>query len=296
MPLPSSSSQPPPLSDVNTKAHMHPTFQTVHHPNYKTAHPSVLGCTSRNPTPALPNPSILSSQSTNTLHGITVNTVELVASRDFISRVAGSIPIASKISYIFLAAMSLNPSLLHPVTCLLLQVQKPISTTASIQNQSALSPPNHQSDKQPSHSILHPPHHPTTRVPTHLTPRPHHHKHSSLISKHTQMSVIQTPTTSLTHSSTPSQTSNTNPCYRHITPAHLPSHSYKPLTLTPRLHTHLHLSDQSFCSGLIALQIHYTHLVGFFKPCQSTIASSVHTHVHSLCAIPPIHTPIQLLS
>jgi hypothetical protein len=113
VPLPSSSSQPPPLSDVNTKAHMHPTFQTVHHPNYKTAHPSVLGCTSRNSTPALPNPSILSSQSTNTLHGITVNTVELVASRDFISRVAGSIPIASKIIF-FLAALSLNLSLLHP--------------------------------------------------------------------------------------------------------------------------------------------------------------------------------------
>ena len=115
VPLPSSSSQPPPLSDVNTKAHMHPTFQTVHHPNYKTAHPSVLGCTSRNPTPALPNPSILSSQSTNTLHGITVNTVELVASRDFISRVAGSIPIASKKKkFFFLAALSLNLSLLHP--------------------------------------------------------------------------------------------------------------------------------------------------------------------------------------
>ena len=142
--------------------------------------------------------------------------------------------------------MSLNPSLLHPVTCLLLQVQKPISTTASIQNQSALSPPNHQSYKQPSHSILHPPHHPTTRVPTHLTPRPHHHKHSSLISKHTQKSVIQSPITSLTHSTAPSQTSHqplisphhTSPLtqsflqttHTHSTPTHTPP-SFRPVLL-----------------------------------------------------------------
>jgi len=52
------------------------------------------------------------------------------------------------------------------------------------------------------------------------------------------ISVTQTPITSHMHSTTPSQTSNIHHCYHHITPAHSPSHSYKPLTLTPCLHTH----------------------------------------------------------
>jgi len=88
----SSSTQPPPIH-INTKIHMLPSTQTTRKPVYKTAHPSVLLETQLPIFQILPFSPV---KTQTTLHVLTVNTVELVVSRDSSSRVSGSIPIASK--------------------------------------------------------------------------------------------------------------------------------------------------------------------------------------------------------
>ena len=69
------------------------------HPIFKTEHPSILDCPSRSSTPDLPNPSIPVSQSSNHTPCYHSQHSRVDCESRFMLRVAGSIPIASKIIF-----------------------------------------------------------------------------------------------------------------------------------------------------------------------------------------------------
>ena len=153
---------------------MLPSTQTTRKPIYKTAHPSVLLETQLPIFQILPFSPV---KTQTTLHVLTVNTVELVVSRDSSSRDSGSIPIASKY---FLAALSLNPSLLFPQHSSNV-IQPQIPTTYQPHTQAHINTnnlPNTQSGPS-SHSNTQP-------------PATHSHKHTHLHATSQKPSPIRT--------------------------------------------------------------------------------------------------------
>ena len=98
------------LSLLQHRPNSNSTQQKLSSPIYKTAHPSVLDYPSRNPTPDLPKPSLLANQSTNhtPCHHSQHSRVGCESRFYIMSRRFD--PHRLKI---FLAALSLNPSLLR---------------------------------------------------------------------------------------------------------------------------------------------------------------------------------------